>query len=734
MRHTIQRRNPSRMVRFIAGFTALIAIIICGGKIAEAIKYDLITVSGTNGNIIVNGNHIDGLNITPALIFNQTGDAITYKMTLTSTDQKGFQIKNITDDNINPYITTSYEYDNKISDKDKPIFITLTYSSYLPFGDKLDLNDIHITINLEEKADDQNPPEDQNRPDDKPDTRPDGESSEPSSGNNNGNDDASDDNNITIPNTGFGGGSVYFKPTSSDSGQQILPNIIICIVSAAAIITVLPTPRKHRMQFSTVAAITLVFTLSGIFTLDTKAKSTTLQLTIFGSNISATPNTENPVDVVTMSFPNIYNAPGFDSSVMSDYGNAIIIKTIDNKYVLSDAGFNRSGTKQVIYDKLKELQQSEKVVIDYLLISHLDGDHYGSAIPIMNDANIDVKNIVLKHEYYTGTDYSKEKPFKDLTSTAFRNGVNIITSGDAGTIDYMTTLTGSSNYDKISEGMSIDIGKYVKIHIFNTASVYDGKTCMVGQKLDWTAALTASNYYKTPNDEYVYFIGTDYPDVKFYTTPTLTKKTDEQGKQTTGLDRYFYATTSNQDICKSNPNAFGFLVEITTTNLNRYVYLANDLENAGYSTLSGGANSSQIFENLTLENDQFITDVTPFQIPSEINVANSIYAKLEKDAARLGVPVEDLLNNIVIYQQSHHGGNNNEEAVWKLNLNRSENIYAINENKSKQATTTNWRENKSYWYVLSNIPAERKLSVGVNTQNGIDCQINTIGSTVCASY
>ena len=312
--------------------------------------------------------------------------------------------------------------------------------------------------------------------------------------------------------------------------------------------------------------------------------------------------------------------------------------------------------------------------------------------------------------------------------------------------EYLESI-GVTDYDKISEGMVLNIGKYLKLDFFNTSDVYQGKDCPSGHKISWTASTSSSNYIKTSDDKYIYFDGSEYEtkqngefaltsskypyaDVTLKTTSNLVAK--ENGS---GMNRYFYAVDSgSHSICQSNPNAFGILAEVTTTGLKKYMYFPGDLENAGYSMLSSGANSSALFEDLDFENGEFIHNVTPYSIPSEDDTATAIYNKLASDASSLGVTVNDLLNNIVIYQESHHGHNNSEKAVWKLNINRASGIYAIEEGGTNMPTTASFNATKTYWYTLGNLPAENKIRVGDSTKDGVNCTINTIGTTICTQY
>ena len=708
MSKTILRKNNAHLVRIIAGFAAFVAIIFCGFKIATAVKYSAITVSETNGNITVNNNTINGLTITPALVFNQTESSITYKVILSDPDQTPFQIKSITDDNTNQYVTTSYEYSHEKNSNEKPVLIKLSYSSYLPFGDELNLRDIHISIDVEDGSKEESEVTPANTP-------------------------------TNTPNTGsFTNSSKYLKTSSEKTHNQVLPYIIICVISISVIITVMPKSKRHRVQFNKITSIVLILIISGT-AISTYAKSTKLEITIIGANISAIPDTSNPQEVVQIAFPNIYNNKVQDRDGQAP-GNAIILKTLDNKYVLMDTGPNTEDVRNVIYNTLVKIQDNPEVIIDYLIISHLDSDHYANATRFINNENITIRNVVLKHER------SKETAFSNITEAAANNNVNIITSGDGQTREYLESI-GVTDYDKISEGMVLNIGKYLKLDFFNTSDVYQGKDCPSGHKISWTASTSSSNYIKTSDDKYIYFDGSEYEtkqngefaltsskypyaDVTLKTTSNLVAK--ENGS---GMNRYFYAVDSgSHSICQSNPNAFGILAEVTTTGLKKYMYFPGDLENAGYSMLSSGANSSALFEDLDFENGEFIHNVTPYSIPSEDDTATAIYNKLASDASSLGVTVNDLLNNIVIYQESHHGHNNSEKAVWKLNINRASGIYAIEEGGTNMPTTASFNATKTYWYTLGNLPAENKIRVGDSTKDGVNCTINTIGTTICTQY
>ena len=747
--------EKSVLIRIFSGLACFAVLIFCSINIAKAIEHNQITVANTTGDIEVINNNINNLTITPTLVFNKTGDSITYQMTLRSTSDSSFQIKNVSDDNNSPFFTTSYQYDDTNSADEKTLLVTLSYNSYVPLGDTLNLDDIHITMDVEE-TENQNPsgnPDDNpsTNPDDNPSGNPDDNPSDNPSGN--PNDDPStedpDDEDIKIPDTGALRRKTVEVASSNDG--DVLPFIIIGIIALAIIFTILPTSKKHRITFDIISFIVLASTISGWNSTKSFADTSQIQITIVGANISAKPDTQNPKNVVSAIFPNIYNTPEIKAERDVEKpaaGNAIILKTLDDKYVLMDTGPGLTTIQNAIYNNLKELQGTNKVTIDYLIISHLDGDHYGNAVTFMNQSEkYNIQNIVFKHEIYESN--SKESVFQSIANAAAANNIHIITSGDATTTNYLAGK-GVTDYEVLSEGMIIPVGRYLNLDFFNTTNVYEGKSCPDGNPIDWRSDITDSSIFKTPNGEYIYIDGSEYQtsdstfsfnsakypfsDVTFRTTTNL--KTKPNGS---GINKYYYAAKlTNRSFCQSNPNSFGILAEIVTANEKRYMYFTGDIENAGYSTLSSGANSSQTYSAFAFQNGDFINNITPYTIPAEDDTAAAIYDKLAADATAQGKTVESLLNNIVLYQMSHHGENNSEKAVWKLNLNRSSGIYAIQDGFVDLATSPKFRLNKTYHYTLGNIPAENKIGVWAKDtdtkKNGVNCTVNAVGATTCERY
>ena len=743
MRQVILHKGSASIIKKLTGLASLITIIICGFQIASAIQYSAITVASTSGNITVNSNTINNLSISPAIIFNQANDSITYRVTLSNPDQKSFRITHISDDNTNQYITTSYDYSHEMDNNEKPILIGLTYTSYVPLGEELNLQNIHISINIEEEnAESESNPE----PTPEPENNKQEENQDDSDNNENHNQKEYSNNTTILPDTSGGtqtpntgsrsNANKYLTTATNTDNTQILSNILIIIIATAVIITIAPTTRRRRVKFVVISAILLIPLLAESSFTNTYATSTNLQLTIIGKDVSAMPDTSNPQNVVSAVFPNIYkNRP--DGSAP---GNNIVLKTLDSKYVMMDTGPQIEEVREAIYNSLRRVQDSENIVIDYLILSHLDGDHVSNVYNLINDSRYTFKNIIIKHES------KKDASFRSIATHATRHNVHVIVASNSETQAAMSSI-GNTNYGTINEGSIIEVGKYLKLNFFNVADVYENKECQEGAAITWTANTNSNALFRTPSGQYVYFDGSEYSTKEsgeFATTSSKYPYANITLKTTatpipkdggSGMNRYFYASkVASRNICQSNPNSFGILAEVTTTGLKKYAYFSGDLENAGYSTLSSGNNSSQIFNDLTFENGDFKTVSNTYVIPAEDNTANAIYNKLATDASSLDTSVNTLLNNIVIYQDSHHGINNSDRAIQKLNLNRSSGIYSIEETFYDMSNTPNFNMTKSYYYTLGNIPANHKIRVGIETKEGVECNINSLGATTCAYY
>lgn len=472
---------------------------------------------------------------------------------------------------------------------------------------------------------------------------------------------------------------------------------------------------------------------------------------VFGkdSSFADDANTESVVDI---RFLNTQNGDG----LASEYGGeSNLIKTKDNKYVLIDTGNEDQGIRKRIKKALDDYQQKSNgtVTIDYLIISHLDQDHHGNATELINNKNIEVKNVVVKREgTLADVQSSKGTVFDDIIRAARKEGADIYSNAYSHKVDGKAVSDYGKKYHRVNtEGTGdavIQVGNYLTLYFYNTTDVFSGKTCTKGYKFKFTANTDTSSYKFLKDSKGRYYrinntAGT-FPNFTYEYSNTL-----ESGPA--GFNSYYYAFNHTEDdgsykqsyTCLSNANSYGILAEIKTDAANKYVYFPNDLDNYGYdlkpTTTDVTYYSSRSGKNVTVNNHQVygngVGKVYKGHTLSDL-VNNNLTANQNKTYSETKVAYEIAdklgsdLSNLVIYQISHHGSNNAPDAMDILNINRS-NMYAINNRKSNVGNGDNIISRKTYYYALGNVNASNKLYSGYNKGNGVYCAINSAGTTKC---
>ena len=430
------------------------------------------------------------------------------------------------------------------------------------------------------------------------------------------------------------------------------------------------------------------------------------------------------MDRIKVYFLNTQDSPSMvNAGVTYDSNESIIVQTKDNKYILFDTGNEDTNIYGLIYQKLKQLQNNSKIVIDYLIISHLDKDHIGNAVRIINSNNIQVNNLIIKEEKtFMNNDSSAKKRYNDVVNAANSKGVNVI--------------------KKLSEGQTIKLGSYVEMTFFNTSDVFAGMACKEGQTIRFTAKIDTNsiNYFKTGDNKYVYYDNTDgkYPKKELKTTKKLV-----QADNANGLNKYFYAYyfNGNRGGCSSNGNSYAMMISVSVeNNETKYIYMPGDLENIGYDifpTKVDGYNSkiysnggSYFLENITFDESsgKFTSDKNNLKVPAETNTAIAIsnHSKFKGK-----------LKNIVIYQESHHGFNNAKDAIDILGLNRSD-LYAVATASGTFKKSSSLIRLVSYYYSLGKVREDHKFTTGKassnDVKNGVYCNIKYDASVKCENY
>ena len=411
---------------------------------------------------------------------------------------------------------------------------------------------------------------------------------------------------------------------------------------------------------------------------------------------------DSNINYADVSFVNVYDTPEILKVDSNGYkfGQSIIIKTKNNKYILIDTGISNAGTVTGIYKQLKKYQNKDQVTIDYMIITHGHHDHHGNALSILGNNNIDVKKIIMKHESKNADGLKK---YNQLTSKYK---------------DKMVNITG--------DGQKIVVDNNTEFYLFNTADVYKDKKCHEGYVVSFIGNGSATA--KKINGKYYYFDGSTYPNIKLVATDKVVYKHGEYiGSK--GMDNYFYATPSNKtNDCNANNNSLVIVVKIKGLNDNSYMYFSGDINNGGYDIVP----SNGIYGNVdgmlysSIESIKYSSETGWFTgamadrllTPSETNVANAVKKFLGNE-----------VNNIKIYQMAHHGANDSPDVVKILNLNR-ENLNAVMTYSTNMCTSSSFPFVRSC-YILSKA---KILFPGGKTKNGIRCTINYAGKTNCGEY
>ena len=415
-------------------------------------------------------------------------------------------------------------------------------------------------------------------------------------------------------------------------------------------------------------------------------------------------------------FLNTYNKSTYKESHTTN--NAFIFKTSNNKYVLLDTGIKANDIKKNIYNELKGLQGKNKVTIDYMIISHMHGDHYGNAINIINDSNITIKKLILKREKTSSID-------EKIVDAAKEKNISIIET------------------DNVKEGYSIKLSNQVNMYFFNVKDVYKDDTCKKTDYITRFASGTGSNdYARTPDGMYIYISGSEYLNsgnkIKIYTGSKLEPQLGETGDKINGRFYLSLGTIKKRNVCSSNANSIAIIFQVKTANGNKYIYAPGDIENNGYNPL--GEYDSNLkttihgysptyyykYELIDGEPRFYVKD---YQLVKSTKTPSVKKASAYITAVTIKNTFADIIGNLTVYQMAHHGLNNYKEVSDVLKLNDSS-VYTIVPNGSNIKKSNAFQQADSVY----NFKNTKMYYGGQNKKNGVKCIINNIGTTTCDIY
>ena len=405
----------------------------------------------------------------------------------------------------------------------------------------------------------------------------------------------------------------------------------------------------------------------------------------------------------------------FLATQRGNYGanEAVLIKGTNGKYALIDTSDNTYDNCAVLINRIKHYANSQKVTLEYVIISHFHTDHYLCYKDLLNDKSIKVENVILKNTEISKDIYIEQKRMSE------NKNVNVI------------RINGKK------EGYTKSLGT-TKLLLYNTDDVFENnKTCynkiniLKFKSVKKTSQINSEYIYD--NNKYIVIKGAGKSNYTTYSSKTkrATNKLPDSNKS---IIYYAHKEKSMRDSCNENSNSIAVLVDFAINgNDHRYAYLPNDLENNGYPVWGAynkkaerviyGTGTSYSY---TIKNGNIKPGSNIVYNAAEYRVAKDIKNKVGSNN----------LEKITIYLQSHHGYNNAKDALETLGFDKARPanypLYAIATNaNSPETEVEDYLKANSYMnlYKATN-NGKNNLATGVYT-HGIACNITVSGATSC---
>ena len=455
-------------------------------------------------------------------------------------------------------------------------------------------------------------------------------------------------------------------------------------------------------------------------------------------------------DVAKLYFLNIHNSNTNDE-ILEDRGAglSVIIQTKSKKYIVLDTGNKDNAIFKTIYNKLKELQKKDTMVIDYLIISHLDSDHYGNAADLISRSDVKVKNVIIKYEgAYIKVSKNKKNAYYNIVDAAIKEKATIYTSKNISLSFIQSNINSSLTSDRLhflKEEGTITVDDYTKMTFYNVSDVFEGVDCsQKGTRVIYTQSYNKDLNYLKYKGKYIYFDGTEVTSDMPTASKVVHKLSDTvdvyKAKDCLRSRWYAYTTDTLGGVCRSNANSLAVMVtnkieHADKNNPEKYIYLTGDIENVGFGVFPSnytkgnetfkkvhGNGASIYYKNITFDGERFKGEYN-IKAPSETRINNNI-ANSSK--------YKNVKNNIVIYQQSHHGFNNAKDAIDALGLNNDK-VYAVASTSTivgEGAKRTFYRC-LPYNLTLTNTVSSGRFLYSGSSKNGVYCNIKYNGEANC---
>jgi hypothetical protein len=378
-----------------------------------------------------------------------------------------------------------------------------------------------------------------------------------------------------------------------------------------------------------------------------------------------------------------------DTQMSNSTDEAIIFKTYDDKLILIDTGYDYDYN--IILSKLKDLSKTSTITIDYLIISHGHGDHYGSLSQLLDH----VKDIGMEDDDFPGDteiiinnfiykEISLPSELKEKIHAKIENRINLkdyfytkrLDIDDAlekakeyikgGYDDENEKFTGQLNDDELlypsfnyqtGENSSVyTINSNIDMILFNVYDVYAAIAAKLGierSKLCSTTTIygTSDNGVNTLRRNTFYRFRTStisFEGTKFFTTEANENTNAITTTPTNSTSEDFTTYFLDDGMCNENANSIAVLFKIKTGNSNKYIYVPSDLQNNGYTVAFDGYNdaitnwysyrnsddtSLKYEENIPkISSESYITEFT-------MNVTAATKKKIYKNTEELVFPV-----------------------------------------------------------------------------------------------
>ena len=377
------------------------------------------------------------------------------------------------------------------------------------------------------------------------------------------------------------------------------------------------------------------------------------------------------------------------------YGHSYIIKSADGKLALYDIGRSKGslsckGMIKLMHNFVKDGNRLEnnKVVFEYLFLSHYHKDHVSCLKKLLKSKNILVKNVVLKKT-------------KKIGRGNYKKNINIVKKYVDESHIFIT--------NGMSDGRAFNLGQKAVIRLYNTKDVFAHKSCStkkikIGRKsYSGKFSLIGNNCSKIKGGYYPYIEFNSKN--KTFSNIKYTKNLNSLPKSNKGNLFCYHFNEEGTRSCNENANSVALLVQFYLNNkASKYAYFAGDLENNGYSFLGENYNGTKIYGGagkdhfyklkggVLVDNNKLID-----RVPAEYLSA----LKIRQFFASHNVS----LNEIVFYQASHHGLNDDPASLNVLGLtNRGKDLFVAKTtsagSNARRRRSMELLENTSVYYMF----------------------------------